>query len=224
MAITVWKAKNGWKQSDEVLIAIDGNAGNIIFVSKKEGGFLHFESESTRGPQIADVDWTPERMGEKKIPRVIIWDEICTVPRPILERFLNWLDLKGRQVICCGDPGQPQPIGGEMPHDWLRKQVDYYEEVEVDHRAKDDTLKVLKKSIRLKSDEVQCQEMRKAFPSCLKWDRFVKAWKPSDLILISRKGTRNRTQELLFSGRPSASPLPSKGHSKTEHHGRHTRY
>ena len=33
--------------------------------------------------------WTPERMGNKYIPRVIIWDEVCTVPKPILETFLE---------------------------------------------------------------------------------------------------------------------------------------
>ena len=26
------------------------------------------------------MEWTPERMGQKFIPRVIIWDEVCTVP------------------------------------------------------------------------------------------------------------------------------------------------
>ena len=88
-------------------------------------------------------------MGQKYIPRVIIWDEVCTVPKPILETFLGWLDKREVQVICCGDQGQPPPIAGEMPHDWLRQHVDYYEEVEVDHRAKDDSLKSLKKAIRL---------------------------------------------------------------------------
>lgn len=26
--------------------------------------------------------WTPDRMGQKFIPRVVIWDEVCTVPKP----------------------------------------------------------------------------------------------------------------------------------------------
>jgi hypothetical protein len=65
-------------------------------------------------------------------PRVIIWDEVCTVPRVILETFLDWLDQSGVQVICCGDQGQPPPIAGEMPHDWLQQRADYYEEVEGD--------------------------------------------------------------------------------------------
>ena len=75
-------------------------------------------------------EWTPERMGQKFISRVIIWDEICTVPCPILQKFLDWLDQKGIQVICCGDQGQPPPIAGEMPHDWLKLKADYYEEID----------------------------------------------------------------------------------------------
>ncbi|MEW8685630.1 MAG: hypothetical protein AB2556_07460, partial [Candidatus Thiodiazotropha sp.] len=83
------------------------------------------------------TEWTPERMGQKYIPRLIIWDEVCTVPRPILETFLDWLDGRGVQVVCCGDQGQPPPIVGEMPHDWLQRRADYYEGVLVDHRAKE---------------------------------------------------------------------------------------
>ena len=94
------------------------------------------------------AQWTPERMGQKFIARVIIWDEVCTVPRPTLETFLDWLEGRGAQVIYCGDQGQPPPIAGEMPHDWLRavaqQPANYYEEVEVDHRAKDPLLNALK--------------------------------------------------------------------------------
>ncbi|CAG8624811.1 20545_t:CDS:2, partial [Racocetra persica] len=43
-------------------------------------------------------EWIPERMGEKKFPRVVIWDE-------------------------------PPLFFGEMPHDWLKEQADYYEEL-----------------------------------------------------------------------------------------------
>jgi hypothetical protein len=144
------------------------------------------------------TEWSPERMGQKYIPRVIIWDEVCTVPRPILETFLDWLQHRGVQVICCGDQGQPPPITGEMPHDWLKERADFYEEVQVDHRAKDLALKALKRSIRLQPDKMQCREMRKALPSCLGWARFVEAWKPSDLILASRQKVRDRAQGLLF--------------------------
>src|SRR5436190_22469605 len=66
-------------------------------------------------------EWTPERMGEKKFPRVVIWDEVCTVPRHILEKFINYLLEQKCQVICCGDDAQPPPFFGEMPHDWLKE-------------------------------------------------------------------------------------------------------
>ena len=70
--------------------------------------------------------WTPERTGQKIIPRVIIWDEVCTVPRPTLETFLDCLEGRGLQ---------PPPIAGEMPNDWLRvvaqQPAKYYEEAEV---------------------------------------------------------------------------------------------
>ena len=40
----------------------------------------------------SQTDWTPERMGQKFVPSVIIWDEVCTVPRPTLETFLDCLE------------------------------------------------------------------------------------------------------------------------------------
>lgn len=126
--------------------------------------------------------------------------------RHILETFLEWLDGRGVQVVCCGDQGQPQPIAGKMPHDWLREKANYYEEVEEDYRAKDDRLKALKNSIHLQPDKVQCQEMRKALPSCLGWGKFVEALKPSDLILTSRQKVRDRVQRLLFEHQRKAFP------------------
>ena len=106
-------------------------------------------------------DWTPERMGQKHIPKLIIWDEICTVPRHILQIFLEWLIYRDVQVICCGDHGEPPPIVGEMPHSWLIDRTDYYEEITLNHRAKDSKLKKLKKGIRLESDAVACKKMKK---------------------------------------------------------------
>ena len=86
------------------------------------------------------TEWTPDCMGQKYILRVIIWDEVCTVPRPVLETFLDWLDQRGVQVICCGDQGQPPPITGESPHDWLSER-DYHKEMTVDYRSKCDELR-----------------------------------------------------------------------------------
>ena len=72
------------------------------------------------------------------------------------------VDRQGVQVICCGDQGQPPPIADEMPHEWICGHVEYYEEVLIDYRAKDDSLKALKRAIRNKPDNTQCEEMRKA--------------------------------------------------------------
>ena len=119
------------------------------------------------------------------------------MPRTTLETFLDWLEGRGVQVICCSDQGQPPSIAGEMPHDWLRtvaqQPANYHEEVEVDHRAKDPLLKALKKRIRLQPDKLQCQEIVKVLPGCLRW-----AWKPCDLILTSRLKVRDLAQKLLF--------------------------
>lgn len=114
-------------------------------------------------------------MGQKYIHLAIIWDEVCTVPRHILETFLDWLEHRSIQVFCCGDQGQQPPIAGEMPHDWLQQKAYYNEEVEVDHRAKDPTLKALKRATCLQGDQVQCQAIRKVISSCLGCDRFMEA-------------------------------------------------
>ena len=152
------------------------------------------------------AEWMPDRMGQKYIPRVIIWDEVCTVPRPVLEIFLDWLSQRGVQVICCGDQGQPPPIAGESPHDWLRGRCDYYEEITVDHRSRCDKLKALKRAIRLQPDRVQCKEMRKALPQCRGWTDFVDDWHPRDLILVTRKAPRDQAQKLLFEHHKEAFP------------------
>ena len=82
------------------------------------------------------TDWTPERMGQKFVPHVIIWDEVCTVPCPTLQTFLDWLEGRVSRTSAVAIRGSPPPITREMPHDWLRGHAAYYEEVEVDHRAK----------------------------------------------------------------------------------------
>ncbi|NPA77022.1 MAG: hypothetical protein GXN93_04705 [Candidatus Diapherotrites archaeon] len=96
---------------------------------------------------------------------------MCTVARPAVETFLDWLDQRGVQVICCGDQGQPPPIAGE----WLREKANYYEEITVDHRSRREHLKALKKAIR-----------RKTLPACQGWNEFVTAWHTRALIVVSR--------------------------------------
>ena len=139
------------------------------------------------------------------------------MPRPILYTFLEWLEGRGVQVICYSDPGQPPPIGGEMPHDLLRGKADYYDEVATDYGAEDRGLTELKKGIHLQPDRVQCWAMRKALPWCLGYDRFVEAWKLGNLILTSRQKVRNRAQEWLFRSHKdqySVEPVPLLYHTR----------
>ncbi len=103
-------------------------------------------------------------MGEKYIPKIIIWDEICTVSLEVLQIFLDWLLLKNTAVIMCGDHGQPPPFVGQSPHEWLKIFVDYYEEISDDHRAIDESLKEFKRLIRLQPDKIQCEVMREIIP------------------------------------------------------------
>ncbi|CAG8711089.1 20537_t:CDS:2 [Gigaspora margarita] len=97
-------------------------------------------------------EWTSERMGEKKFLRVVIWDEVCTVPKHILEKFINYLLEQKCQVICCGNDAQPPLFFGEMPHSWLKKQANYYEEVLTNYRAKCSKLCELKKGMHCKNN------------------------------------------------------------------------
>ncbi|CAG8853047.1 12918_t:CDS:2, partial [Gigaspora margarita] len=93
-------------------------------------------------------EWTPERMGEKKFPQVVIWD------KPLL-------------------------FFGEMPHNWLKEQADYYEEVLTDYQAKCPRLQELKKKI------VQSDLFREALPVAKKCEYLESEWKLSDRILLA---------------------------------------
>ena len=141
--------------------------------------------------------WTPDRMGEKFIPPVVIWDEIDTVSEDVLKMFLDWLLLQNTAVIMCGDHGQPPPFTGSSPHDWLSGFVDYYEEIDTDHRALDEQLRELKKLIRLQPDRIQCEVTREVIPETPLND-FWETWKPTDLIVASRKIVRDTLQRKLF--------------------------
>lgn len=50
--------------------------------------------------QLLRMKWPGWDGSEVHPPHVIDCDEVCTVPRPILETFLGWLDQRGVQVIC----------------------------------------------------------------------------------------------------------------------------
>ncbi len=139
-------------------------------------------------------------MGEKKFSRVVIWDEVCTVPRHILEKFINYLLEQKCQVICCEDDAQPSPFFGEMPHDWLKERADYYEEVLTDYRAKCSRLQELKKKMRRQNNRVQSDLFREALPVSEKWEYLEAEWKPSDRILsahlLSRRIASQKCLEL----------------------------
>lgn len=88
---------------------------------------------------------THERMGEKYIPKIIIWYEVFHGVRVHIKMDFDWLVTQTRDVIMCGDHGQPPRFVGSSPHDWLKEFVDYYEEIFDDHRAIDEPLKKFKK-------------------------------------------------------------------------------
>ncbi|CAG8841766.1 23500_t:CDS:2, partial [Racocetra persica] len=92
-------------------------------------------------------EWTPEYIGEKKFPRVVIWNE---------------------------DDAQPLPFFGEMPYNWLKEHADYYEEVSTDYRAKYLKLRELKKDMRRKNNRIQSKLFRGILPTIEKWERLEK--------------------------------------------------
>ncbi|CAG8848507.1 13614_t:CDS:2, partial [Gigaspora margarita] len=106
-------------------------------------------------------EWTPECIGEKKFPQVIIWDE----------------------VICCGDDTQLPPFFGEMLHNWLKESANYYEEVLTDYRAKCPKLCELKKTMRRQNNLIQSKLFRGILPTIEKWEHLEKEWTSSDRIL-----------------------------------------
>ncbi|RHZ84984.1 hypothetical protein Glove_74g91 [Diversispora epigaea] len=114
-------------------------------------------------------EWTPERMGEKKFPRVVIRDEVYTVPKHILEMFIKYLLEQKCQVICCRNNAQPPPFFGEMSHNWLKKNINYYEEVKTDYRGKCPKLHELKKAMCRKNNRIQSDLFCGALPIIEKW-------------------------------------------------------
>ena len=169
-------------------------------------------------------DWTPDRIRRKHIPQVVIWDEVCTVPRAVLEIFLDWLVQRGVQVVCYGDQGQPRPIAGASPHAWLKERCDYYEEVTVDYRSRCEKLSALKRAIRLQSNKIQCKEMRKALPRCRGWANFVDVWHPlrpppHNPQRPTGPGSEAsvRAPQKILPVRTSPDYLPASGHAPPKH-------
>ncbi|CAG8773607.1 2910_t:CDS:2, partial [Racocetra persica] len=124
-------------------------------ITRYQNSYLNGEGGSgktTHGIQVYQNnsigEWTPERMGEKKFPQVVIWDKI----------------------ICCRDDAQPLPFFGEMPHNWLKERTNYYKEVSTDYRAKCPKLRELKKSMCRKNNRIQSKLFREILPTIEKWE------------------------------------------------------
>ncbi|RIB05443.1 hypothetical protein C2G38_2219629 [Gigaspora rosea] len=95
-------------------------------------------------------EWISECMEEKKFPQVVIWDEVCTVPKghaiyhmiftmdtwskvvimsiyyisqSKLDKVITpYMDREHKcQIVCCGDDTQSLPFFGEMLHNWLKE-------------------------------------------------------------------------------------------------------
>ena len=144
-------------------------------------------------------EWDSSRMGNKFVPRVIMWDEVCIVSERLLKLFLDWLRTKETIVILCGDHGQPPPFtsGEASPHNWLKGYVDYYEEMTVDRRSLDNDLAKLKSNIRCTDNSNQGYHFRETIPGTTLED-FVHQWKPTDMVVSSRKIIRDGISSQLF--------------------------
>lgn len=135
--------------------------------------------------------WVPEAV---KLPAVVIWDEICTVPLELLREFYEF--MKGRtQVVFIGDPHQPPPIAGEMPHEWLLSNA-YSEEMNDDYRSKDH-IRVLKSALRGLTDAEQHKVMRKKMRAH-KYEDFLARWHPKDVVAASRRAVQAKIQKDLL--------------------------
>ncbi|CAG8626567.1 6055_t:CDS:10, partial [Diversispora eburnea] len=91
-------------------------------------------------------EWDPACLGKKTLAEILIFDEVCMIPRKVLQRLLSYAESRGCQIIMCGDPGQLIP--------WGDKEEDYC--------AQDDKLKTLKLRMWIKNDLAQLLEFHKA--------------------------------------------------------------
>ena len=97
-------------------------------------------------------------------------------------------------MIFAGDPCQPPPIGGTMPHEWLLK-MPYTEEVNSDYRSKDQ-VRELKRELRGHDDQTQCTIVRKRLRA-RSYQEFLAQWEPKGLVLSSRRAAQSRIQKDL---------------------------
>ncbi|CAG8765447.1 16365_t:CDS:10, partial [Gigaspora margarita] len=122
-----------------------------------------------------------KHMGEKKFPQVVIWDEVCTVPKHILEMFINYLlEQKCQEVL-------------------------------TDYRAKCPKLCELKKGMHHKNNRVQSELFRGAIPVIEKWKYLEKEWSSSDRILSAHRLFRRLASQIclkLHCTKYSEIPIP----------------
>ena len=111
--------------------------------------------------------------------------------------FLDWLKMKKTVVILCGDHGQPPPFGSISPDECLKDYVDYYEEMTTDRISLDEELTTLKANIRCTNNRNQGRKLREAIPKT-SLEEFYNTWKPTDMIVASRKKVRYIIMKKLF--------------------------
>ncbi|CAG8824420.1 15307_t:CDS:2, partial [Gigaspora margarita] len=107
----------------------------------------------------------------------------------ILRRFEKWTpnhmgEKKFLRVVIWDEP---LLFFEEMPHDWLKKRADYYEEVLTDYWAKCSRLQELKKKIQCQNNRVQSDLFCEALLVAKKWKYLETEWKLSDLKKLVKK-------------------------------------
>lgn len=131
-------------------------------------------------------DWSEARLGRKRLPSVIVWDEIDFTPLRIVRPMLDFLRRRGTTVVLCGDPGQigafDEAEQGSV-HPFLLSQKDITSKrVDDDRRAKTPELRAIKARMWLKPIGEQLEQMRKSFPRKT-WPQFLREWQPSHCVL-----------------------------------------
>lgn len=50
-------------------------------------------------------EWNPTCLGKKALAEILIFDEICMIPKKLLQRLLSYAKSRRYQNIMCRDPG-----------------------------------------------------------------------------------------------------------------------